>query len=428
VIRLLAATIVLLGIAVGCGGHEPGADPPRTKVFELANYPLERLGYIGIGSSLREIDPDTLQPRTRRGLRLGGYFDQFVLSPDRGEAAFGINFGELVFVDLAELHVRDRLKLGDVDWLVRPIGWPRPDLLYALGCHDQGKYGCPDTRLLLIDPTTPRQLAAIDLGGSAEGTYDRARRTSVILVTPHRVSPARLLIAEPTGVVHGIELTRILVGETKRRLLPHSRLAAFFVEGGRAIVIGSRGLVAEVSLRSHRVRYHRVADLAVDDETLARAPARRWMGTVNPMSSERVYLRKAWPGTALVWSSASRLGNGGETVREATVRRLLDIRDWSTRRPFPYRSAEPAGVVLIAARSAEPYRGPMTLLAYERSGAVRYRLRFPRPVTYSTYGNRLYVGRIDGRKTSVYDARTGNLLHRMPPTEVEPAFTWIPPS
>ena len=424
--RLLAATVLLLGIAVGCGGQEPSADRPQAKVLELANYPLERLGYIGTGSSLREIDPDTLRPRTRRGLRLGGSVHQLVVSPDREEAAFGIDFGELVFVDLRTMKLRDRLKLGDVDWLVRPVGWPRPNLLYALGCHDQGKYGCPDTQLLLIDPTTPRQLAGIDLGGSAEGTYDRPRRTSVILVTPNRVSPARLLIAQPTGVVHEIELTRILVGMTKKRRLPHLRTAALLVEGGRAIVIGSRGLVAEVSLQSRRVRYHRVTDLAVDADTLSHAPSRRWMGTVNPMSTERVYLRRAWPGSALVWLSASRLGDRGDTVREATVRRLLDVRDWSTQH-FPHQSAEPAGSVLIAAKSAEPYRGPTTLLAYERSGAIRYRLRFRAPVTYSTFGNRLYVGRIDGLRTMVYDSRTGKLLHRIPATEVEPAFTWVPP-
>jgi hypothetical protein len=173
------------------------------------------------------------------------------------------------------------------------------------------------------------------------------------------------------------------------------------------------------------VRYHRVADLAVDAATLMHAPSRRWMGTMNPNSSEDVYLRRAWPGTALVWSTASRLGNRGETVRMATVRRLLDIRDWSTR-TFPYQSAEPAAAVLIAAKSAEPYRGPTTLLAYERSGAIRYRLRFPAPVTYSTFGNRLYVGGIDGRTTRIFDARTGRLLHRRSPTEIQPAFTWTP--
>lgn len=192
-------------------------------------------------------------------------------------------------------------------------------------------------------------------------------------------------------------------------------------------MIGSRGLAAEVSLRSHRMRYHRVADLAVDAHTLSHAPSRRWMGTMNPNSSEDVYVRKAWPGTALVWSTASRLGNRGETVRTATVRRLLDIRDWSTQ-DFSQQSAEPAGRLLITTKSAEPYRGPTTLLAYERSGAIRYRLRFPGPVTYSTFGNRLYVGRINGLKTMVYDARTGRLHRRITPTAVEPAFTWVPPA
>lgn len=426
-IRLLAAAVLLLGMAVGCGAHEPSADRPQAKVFELASYPLERQGYIGTGSSLREIDPDTLRPHTRRGLRLGGYAERFVVSSDRREAAFGLNFGELVFADLAELKLRDRLKLGDVDWLVRPIGWPRPDLLFALGCHDQGKYGCSANRLLLIDPRTPRQVAAVDLPGTADGAYDRATRTSVVLVTPHRTAPAHVLIADPTGVVHDVALDRISVGTTERRFGPHLRSAAFFIERGRAIVVGSRGLAAEVSLRSRRVRYHRLAELIVDGARLARASAQRWTGTMNPNSSELVYARKAWHGTALVSSTASRLGNRGETVRTATTQRLLDIGAWRTR-PFPYQSAEPAGVVLIAARSSQPYKGPTTLLAYERSRAIRYRLRFPRPVTYSTFGNRLYVGRINGLKTMVYDARTGRLLRRITPTEVEPAFTWVPPA
>ena len=61
----------------------------RPKVFELTNYPLERLGYIGTGSSLRAIDPETLTPLTKHGLRLGGYSNGLVLAHDRREAAFG---------------------------------------------------------------------------------------------------------------------------------------------------------------------------------------------------------------------------------------------------------------------------------------------------------------------------------------------------
>jgi hypothetical protein len=435
VIRLLAATIGLLGLAVGCGEHKPSADQPRAKVFELAiYYPLERQGYIGTGTSLREIDPDTLAPLTRHGLRLGGNSEGLAFSPDRREAAFGIDFGEVVFVDLRDMRVRDRLRLGKVDWLVRPIGWPRRDLLYALGCTYQGKYGCVGTRLLMIDPTVPRQIASFDLGGGAEGRYDPASARAVVLVAPtgfdngYGVRPARLLILEPTGAVDEIELTRILVGKTKRRFGPHTRSDALVLDRGRAIVIGSRGLIAEVGLRSRRLSYHRVPELSVSRVRLSRARAEPWMGTVNPSSDEEVYVVRAWPGTFVVTSSRSQLGDQGEriSVRRSSRAHLLDTSAWSTR-PWNGGYAKAAGGTLIVSRTARPYRGPTTILAYERSGAIQYRLRFPGPVTYSTFGNRLYVGGIDGRTTRIFDARTGRLLHRRSPTEVQPAFTWTPP-
>ena len=93
--------------------------------------------------------------RPEPGLRLGGYTERWVFSPDRREAAFGLEFGELVIVDLPKMELRARLRLGNPDVIVRPIGWPRPDLLFALVCRDAGKYGCSDNRLLLIDPKGP---------------------------------------------------------------------------------------------------------------------------------------------------------------------------------------------------------------------------------------------------------------------------------
>jgi hypothetical protein len=435
VIRLLAATIALLGLAVGCGGHKPTADHPRAKVFELGIYWYETERWEGTGSSIREIDPDTLAPLTKHGLRLGGSSQGLAFSPDRREAAFGMDFGELVFVDLRDMRVHDRLRLGKVDWLVRPISWPRRDLLYALGCTDQGKYGCFGTRLLLIDPTVPRQVASFDLHGGAEGRYDPASARAVVLVTPtvygrgYGVRPARLLILEPTGAVDEIELTRILVGKTKRRFGPRTISDALVLDRGRAIVIGPRGLVAEVGLRSRRLSYHRVPELSVSSVRLGRVRAEPWMGTVNPESDEGVSVVRAWPGTFVVTSSRSRLGEQGEriVVSRSSRAHLLDTSAWSARR-WNSGYAQAAGGTLIVSRTAKPYRGPTTILAYERSGEIRYRLRFSGPVTYSTFGNRLYVGGIDGRTTRIFDARTGRLLHRRSPTEVKPAFSWTPPS
>ena len=423
-IRLVAA-LALAALASGCGEQRSSADQPATKSFELAEYPFEREGYYGIGSSIREIDPDRLEPLTRRGLRLGGYANQFVVSPDRTEAAFGVDFGELVLVDLAKLTLRDRLRLGKPDLVVRPVGWPRPDLLFTLGCTDMGKHGCYYNRLLLIDPTVPRQVASFDLGGGAEGRYDPLTPTSAIFVAPRRIEPARLLIAESTGAIHTVELTRILVGDAKRRFGPHYRSADFVLERGRAIVLGSRGLIAEVSLRSRRVRYHRVPELSVSRVSVRRAPSERCCGTMNPFSDETILADRAWPGTFLVTSARSRLVNPG-SVRSSTRTWLLDTRTWNTTR-WAAGHAQRGADLLIVSRTAKPYRGPTTILAYERSGAVRYRLRFPELVTYSTYRDRLYVGGSDGRKTRIFDARTGRLLHRVPPTDVDPAFSWTPP-
>jgi hypothetical protein len=422
----LALAIALAGIAAGCGGQTPSQDQPRTKVFELATYPLDREGWIGTGSSIREIDPDKLQPLTRRGLRLGGNAEGLVFSPGRNEAALGIDFGELVFVDLGKMELRARLRLGSPDWLVRPIGWPRPDLLYALGCNYVGKYGCVDNRLLLIDPTVPRQVASLDLEGWAQVKYDVPSRTSVIFVSPDRVQPAHLLIAEANGAIHDVKLARILVGSDGGRFWPHARSAAFVLEPGRAIVIGTRGAIAEVALRSRRVRYHRAPELSISRVNLRRVPSEAWTGTMNPSSYEDILAVKAWPGRYLATASRSKLGNRGESVRRSARTLLLDTGTWSTQ-PWRHGYSERAADVLIVSRSAKAYQGPTTILAYERPGAIRYRLHFRGPVTYSTYGDRLYVGRINGRKTTIFDARTGRLLHRVKPTDVHPAFSWTPP-
>ena len=431
--RRVALMSALIAIAAGCG--EPGSsrqsDAHGQKVFELATYPFQRSGYEGIGSSIREIDPATLQPLTRHGLRLGGYADRWVFSPDRREAAFGLEFGELVIVDLTKMQLRSRLRLGSPDLIVRPIGWPRPDLLLALVCRDAGKFGCFDNRLVLIDPRAPRQYASLELNGSADGAFDPRTRRPVVFVAPRRLAAPRLMIADPTGAIHDVELKKLVVGQTAGRL-PHERYAWFGLDRGRAIVIGTRGVVAEVPLQSRRVRYHRIRGLTVRRRTLQRAPTEPWTGTMNPSSEENMYAIRAWPGILLVASSVSELGRQGRTVRRATIARFLGTSNWRTR-PAPRPYGEPAeGVLLVAAGSiderAKRYRGPFALLAYDRSGAVRYRLDFRGPFTDSAYGRWLYVGKIDGRKTRVYDARTGKLLRRIRAADVEPAFSWTPPS
>jgi hypothetical protein len=327
-----------------------------------------------------------------------------------------------VLVDLGRMELRARLQLASVDWDVQPVAWPRPDLLVALGCLDAGKYGCIRNRLFLVDPTRLRRRASLDLDGPSVGAYDGGSGRSVVLVTRpvQGLRPARLVVVERDGRVREVDLDRIVVGVDQRpRLGPDFRSAGLALDRGRAIVAGARSPVAEVSLPTLRVRYHRVAGL---DARPRLGAARAWTGTVAPQTLHERSLARVWPSVLAVTGGASTLERRGRgiVVRYAEPRiRLLDTRTWSTRELPRAAEGRRVGRLFVVSR-------PSGLVAYERSGAVRYRIRL-RSFTWSAFGDRIYVGGIDGRKTRVLDGRTGRLLRRVRPTEVEPAFRWTPP-
>jgi hypothetical protein len=327
-----------------------------------------------------------------------------------------------VLVDLGRMKLRARLQPASVEWDVRPVAWPRPDLLVALGCLDAGKYGCIRNRLFLFDPTRLRGRASLDLEGPSVAGYDRGSGRSVVLVTRpiQGLRPARLVVVERDGHVREVDLDRIVVGVDHRPPLgPDFRSAGLALDRGRAIVAGSRGPVAEVSLRTLRVRYHRVAAL---DAPPRLGPARAWTGTVAPQTLHERSLVRVWPGVLALTDAASTLTGRGRGVfvqyAEPGIR-LLDIRTWSTRELAHAQQGRRVGRLFVVSR-------PPGLVAYERSGAVRYRIRL-RSFTWSAFGDRIYVGGIDGTKTRVLDGRTGRLLRRVHRTEVEPAFRWTPP-
>ena len=427
----LACLSAFGAVASGCGSqNEQRSVPPPTKVFELADYALNRRGYTGTGSSLRRIDPSTLRPLTRRGLRLGGWSYFRTLSPDRRAAAFGLEFGEVVFVDLATERITGRVWMGDPDLSVHPIGWPRPDLLVAHTCEVGGK-SCRDNRLVLVDPQRLRRRAEVAIPGFAEVAYARENRRSVLLVTePYGpLRPARLLVVDPTGLVRDVDLARIRVGYELRALGPHHKSAAFAIDGDRAIVFGADSLVAEVALRTLRVRYRRIRELDVDARSLRASPTRRWYGTSNPYGEERRLVERLAAEAVVVSGRETMLVRGG--FRESSLRpHVVSTRTWTARPARPFETSDRAGPFRLASTGRLERtgpRGPFTLAAYDARGHVRWRLRFRRYFTWSSFDRFVYVGPGNGRTTRIYDLRTGRLLRRIRPTDVEPAFRWKPP-
>lgn len=428
----MARRVVLLPLILvlaACSGTE--AEPPaRETVLEFAVYPFVRSGYTGSGTSLRPIDPETLRPLRRRGLRLGGWVDGHRFSPDRRRAAFGLAFGELVFVDMATLTLRARMVLGSPEVEVHPVGWPREDLLIAVACNGTGKYGCLRHRILLVDAERYRVRARIHLGGGSTWEYDAHTGRAVFLVSSDRERrPARVVVIDRHASVREVELRRITVGGT---LLyggpPRLRSADLAVDRGRAVVVSPYEPVAEVDLRTLAVRYHEVPGLDPPVSSLRRVPLEPWQGTHSPYENSYRIVGRFGDGLLRVSGLEQRLA--GNRVRRVVLdARILDTHTWSARPAKRHERGEIAGDLHLVSRqrvddNRKSFVGPFRLDAYDRAGRLRYSIRRPHYLTWRVFEHRLYVGTVNGRMTRVYDLRTGRFLRHIRPRDVGAMLRW----
>ena len=403
---------------------------PQSNVFELAHYPFAGRGYVGSGSSIREIDPETLTPVERHGLRIGDATYGPVDAPDGSRVAFGADvFGNVTIVDMRRRRIVRRIEVARTGFGVEPIGWPSANLLALHVFRDAGKYGWLRNSLVLVDPARGRVLRRVPLGNDVEVGYDRHTRRSVVLCTARGggslpelavgIAPARLVVVDAAGSVRETRLVRIRSGTAKHRFGPRRQLAGLSIDsgGGRAIVVAAGAPVAEVDLRTLRVRYHRVARLDPPRSALAHVPAAPWQGTMNPNSSVERWARPLWPGRVLVGGSESMLARRGTASRSLFLPlRVLDTRRWRSHLVGgEFGNAYFARGRLIVGRAAG-------WAAYDRRLRIRYVVA--RHVPAKAYGDRLYLERRDGAATRVYDAHTGRFLRRIRPTFVVPAFTW----
>jgi hypothetical protein len=438
----LAVLFALIVVLAACSGSE-APPPPRQTVLEFAVYPFARRGFVGQGTSLRPIDPETLQPLARRGLRLGGWAEGHLLSPDGRTLTFGLAFGELVFVDMPRPTLRARMVLGSPNVFVYPVGWPREDLLIGVACDYAGKYGCLGHRILLIDAERYRVRARIHFGSGSAGAgaqaawaYDaRAGRAVFLASSDQEGHAARMIVVDRDASVREVELQRITAGA---RLFgndrpPWLRYAALTLDRGRAIVVSPYEPVAEVDLRTLAVRYHAVAGLDTPLASLRRARLEPWAGTLNPHEKSYRTVERLGDGLLRVSGVEQRLaGNGRLVGRVALVPRILDTRTWSARLSRPHERGEiAAGMFLVSRQRVDEERkafvGPYRLDAYDRAGRLRYSVRMPRYLTWRVFETRLYVGLMNGRMTRVYDLRTGRFLHHIRPRDVGGMLRWRSP-
>jgi hypothetical protein len=372
-----------------------------------AGSPVE----FGIGrAGLVRIDPRTLQPRPGRTVPLAAHAHGWSFSPDRSQIVLGMDgFSELRFVDLRRMRV-----LGDVE-IDRPgsvfaTAWAGPRRVLAVVLHP-GCCGLGDTTVVGVDALRRRVLWRRALGGSLQAG-ERFRRSLVLVLGPRRsAGPSRLVLVGPDGGVRSARLDLIRSGRRGSfpGVLQEWNPGLALDPAGRAFVVQGGAPVAEVDLRTLRVRYHTLAER---------------ISAVAAKAVEGPRRKALWLGRGLLAVTGTHSHADARSMWETPAGlTLIDTHDWTARTIDPRANdAVLAGGTLFVTSLLWDSRAQRIsgsgLTGYGLDGTRRFHLFGDEPISgVVPLGDRVLVGGAAGssvfRRGAVLDGRTGRELRRV---------------
>jgi len=434
---LAAGLLVLSGVAVAGAASEQKAGGSPARPLRAALAPATPL--YGIAGprpvGLVRVDRQTLRALPGRRLPLAAHTFGWSFSPDGSKLAIGSDgSGEVRLVDLRRWRV-----LGDVKVRVARRGsvlataWAGASRVLAV-VVSPGCCGLGDTTVAGIDAQRPRLLWQRRLGGSLQGGQ-RFRRSLVLVLGPRgrALGPSRLVVVGPDGRVRSVPLAEIRSGSEAvgggdpSRFLVREWNPALAVDpsAARAFVVQAGAPVAEIDLRTLRVRYH---ELSEPISLLGRL--HDWLEPKPQAKAQEGPNRQAlWLGHGLLavtgTDTHASLGAPGREAQWDTAAglKLIDTRRWTIRTiDSDATSVVRVGGVLLASSLLWDSRTSK----FTGSGLTGYALDGSR--SFHRYGNdpisgteplgtRILVGGAAGsrifRRGALLDARTGRELRRV---------------
>lgn len=374
-------------------------------------------GLVGYPSGFTRLDPATLRPVGHR-IPTGGHSFAWSFSPDRSRAVAGSDgTGELRFFDLRAMRYRGDAELG-VQGLVLASMWAGPSRIVAV-VVSPGCCGLGETTVVGLDPTTRKVGWRRVLGGSYQDGA-RFRRSFVLVLGPKTtVGGSQLAVVGPDGSVRRVALPAIRSGIHHSGRTPETYRSDIWNPGlaidpaGRAFVVQAGAPVAEVDLRTLRVRMH-----VLPRTTLAVAKA-----DSGPTRSA------VWLGgdvLAVTGSDAEIFTDSRGQVQQrerAAGLKLVDTRKWSARTldAGTSRIAQ-AGSTLLAFgiqwdSSLQKLIGD-GLRGYDLRGGLRFHRYAGEPISSAQpFLGRALVGGAHGssifKVAALLDLRTGKELRRV---------------
>jgi hypothetical protein len=391
-------------------------------------------GFAGPPPRLVRVDPVTLRPLPGRRVPPAGHNVGWSFSPDHSRLALGSDTprAELRLVDLRRMRVLGDVKLARTG-SVFATAWAGDQRLLAV-LLTPGCCGLGDTTVTGVDAAGRRVLWRRGLGGSLQAG-ERFRRSLVLVLGPpgRRTGDSRLVVVNADGRVRSAPLREIRSGLGWSSRDGQSRFVtdvwnpglAVDSRGARAFVAQAGAPVAEVDLRTLRVRYH---SLAEPISLLGRL--HDWLEPKAEAKADQGPTRRAlWLGNGLLAVTgfdghAGLDSRGGQSQWELPAGlKLIDTRRWSvhTLDSRATDAAFVAGTLLAWSLAWDSRTNKVAgsgLSGYAVDGSRRFHLYGRDPISgVQPLGPLVLVGGSSGshlfRQAALLDARTGRELRRV---------------
>jgi hypothetical protein len=360
----------------------------------------------GYDANLERLAPPSLAPLEAQPLTLGRQNSgigrsafTWTFSPDRAQVAVG---GRLLcglcIADVGTMRLRGRMSL----W-AEPLAWLTPRRLLV---GEQTDLNYAPNRLALIDPVKRHVLKRRRLADSIVRADSAGGRLVVLLAPNARIGSTRIAVADSSLTIRTALLTRIPAGNAvDERNSGRFEYPALAVdpESGRAFVIGSAPVVAEVDLRTLAVSYH----------GLGIAPLKLAAGSMRSA---------AWLGNALLAVAGDdarvykdRSGNEQEVSKPSGLR-LVDTHTWTVRTVDPGAKSFTVSNGLVLGfgwrwSSETDVRTGMGVGAYTRAGDLRFHVFDGEPVaSVQAAGGYAYVTLIPSEGPAVVEVASGRVV------------------
>jgi hypothetical protein len=411
----------------------PGQTAPGLTVRVPRSEPA-LYGIAGPPPAVGRVDPRTLRSLPGRRVPLAGHSFGWSFSPDRSRLVLGSDTprAELRLVDLKRMRVLGDVKLAR-SGAVFATAWAGKQRLLAV-VVTPGCCGLGDTIVVGVDATLRREVWRRALGGSLQAG-ERFRRSLVLLLGPpgRRIGASRLVIVGPDGRVRSAALAEIRSGldgsgpQGSDRFVTDVWNPGLAVDptGARAFIVQAGAPVAEVDLRTLRVRYHTLSDPI---SLLGRL--HDWLDPKAEAKADQGPTRQAlWLGRGLLavtgfhgHAGVDHRGGQAEWATPAGLK-LIDTRRWSVRTldPRVTDAALLSGTLLAWSLTWDSRTDNFTgngLTGYNPDGSRRFHLYADDPISgVQQLGSRVLIGGASGshlfRHAALLDARSGRELRHV---------------